>query len=129
MNFPKSDEEPVYSGVKKDNPKLSSVAKQYIENPNNESFISIASLWGIAIKLSLNKMKLKIPFEKFIKLIEENGFKILNINFKHTLQVSKLYFHHRDPFDRLIIAQGIIEDVPIISSDGIFDKYNINRVW
>ena len=112
-----------------DNPKLSSIGKQYIENPNNTSFISMASLWEIAIKLSLGKLKLKIPFEKFVKLVEDNGFKILSITFEHALNVSKLEFHHRDPFDRLLICQGIVEDIPIITADTIFDKYKINRIW
>jgi len=112
-----------------DSRNLSPVAKQYIENPNNTSFISIASFWEIAIKISLRKMKLRIPFEEFIKLIEENGFKILSITFEHTVQLSKMEFHHRDPFDRLIIAQGIVEEQPVISSDSAFDKYEIKRIW
>ena len=112
-----------------DNPKISSTARQYIENPNNTNFLSMASLWEIAIKLSLGKIELKIPFEKFVELVEDNGFKILSITFEHTLNVSNLEFYHRDPFDRLIICQGIVEDIPIISSDSIFDKYEINRIW
>ena len=112
-----------------DNAKLSSIGKQYIENPNNTSFISMASLWEIAIKMSLGKLKLKIPYKKFVELVEDNGFKILSITFEHTLNVSKLEFHHRDPFDRLLISQGIVEDIPIITADSTFDKYKINRIW
>ena len=112
-----------------DNPKLSSIGKQYIENPNNTSFISMASLWEIAIKLSLGKLKLKIPFDKFVELVEDNGLMILSITFEHALNVSKLEFHHRDPFDRLLISQGIVEDIPIITADTAFDKYKINRIW
>jgi PIN domain nuclease of toxin-antitoxin system len=112
-----------------DNPKLSNKAKQCIENPNNINFLSMASLWELAIKISLKKINLKISFERFIELIQENGFKLLTITPEHTLQVSELKFHHRDPFDRLIIAQGIVEDIPIISVDEIFDNYQINRIW
>ena len=112
-----------------DNPKLSPAAKQSIENQNNTSFFSIASLWEIAIKLSLGKIKLKIPFEKFVELVEDNGFKILSITFEHTLNVSQLEFYHRDPFDRLIISQGIVEDIPIVSADNQFDDYSVNRIW
>jgi len=112
-----------------DNPKLSETAKEYIENPNNYSHISIASLWEISIKISLNKIELKIPFDKFFRLIEDNGFKVLPITFEHTLQVSKLIFHHKDPFDRLLISQAMVEDVPIITSDEIFKNYNINCIW
>lgn len=112
-----------------DNPNLSSIGKQYIENPNNTSFISMASLWEIAIKMSLGKLKLKIPFKKFVELVEDNGFKILSITFEHTLTVSTLEFHHRDPFDRILISQGIVEDIPIITADCTFDKYKINRIW
>ena len=62
-------------------------------------------------------------------LLDTNAFKILSITFEHTLNVSKLEFHHRDPFDRLLISQGIVEDIPIITSDSTFDKYKINRIW
>jgi PIN domain nuclease of toxin-antitoxin system len=89
----------------------------------------MASLWEIAIKLSLGKIILKIPFEKFIELVEDNWFKILSITFEYTLNVSQLEFHHRDPFDRLIISQGIVEDIPIISADTQFDNYSVNRIW
>ena len=89
----------------------------------------MASLWEIAIKLSLGKIKLKIPFEKFIELVEDNGFKILSITFEHTLNVSQLEFYHRDPFDRLIISKGIVEDIPIISADSKLDNYTVNRIW
>jgi PIN domain nuclease of toxin-antitoxin system len=112
-----------------DNPKLSPTAKKYIEDPNNYCYMSIASLWEISIKISLNKINLKISFEKFFRLIEDNGFKVLPITFEHTLQVSKLIFHHKDPFDRLIISQAIVEDVPIITSDEIFNSYKIKCIW
>lgn len=84
---------------------------------------------GNCYKLSLGKIILKIPFEKFIELVEDNGFKILSITFEHTLNVSQLEFYHRDPFDRLIISQGIVEDIPIISADIKFDEYKVNRIW
>jgi PIN domain nuclease of toxin-antitoxin system len=79
--------------------------------------------------MSLGKLKLKIPYKKFVELVEDNGFKFLSITFEHTLYVSKLEFHHRDPFDRLIISQGIVEDIPIITADTIFDKYDVNLIW
>ena len=112
-----------------DNKKLSSKAKSFIENSENICFISIASIWEMAIKTSLNKLKVKIGFKNLLEEIKKNDFDLLNISFEHTLKITDLEFHHRDPFDRIIIAQSLVEHFSIISSDKIFDKYNIERIW
>jgi PIN domain nuclease of toxin-antitoxin system len=115
-------------------PELSAKARSLIEDINNDSYVSIASLWEMSIKVGLGKLTLNVgTFDKVIDLINENGFQILGIDFLHTLENSKLLFHHRDPFDRIIIAQGIIENMNIIGIDGIFDDYltdtSIKRLW
>ena len=104
-------------------------AREAIENPSNFSHISIASLWEMAIKISLGKLEIKYPFEQVLTQIYENGFEILPITFEHTLVISELAFHHKDPFDRLIVAQAMTERMTIISKDKFFDDYKVTRFW
>lgn len=108
---------------------LSKTAIQSIENEENTCFISIISLWEIAIKLSLEKMEMKIPFDKLNSLIWENSFELLPIKFEHSKGLIKLPFYHKDPFDRMIISQAIVEKMPIISKDGNFKHYKIEQIW
>ncbi|MBM4166866.1 MAG: type II toxin-antitoxin system VapC family toxin [Ignavibacteria bacterium] len=108
---------------------LSSKAKSIVEETSNANFISIASLWEIAIKVSLRKIKLQHSFEKTIAMINENGFELLNISTEHTMEASKLKFHHRDPFDRMLIAQAKVEKMTIVGKDEHFDKYKVKRIW
>ena len=92
--------------------------------------LSAASLWEIAIKLSLGKLSLAQPFEALIpQQMRLNGIKLLGIEIEHTATMSKLPFHHRDPFDRLLIAQAMVEQMPIVSADTAFDTYPITRLW
>ena len=83
----------------------------------------------MAIKVSLGKLKINCPFKDVLSQIEENGFLILPISFEHTLFVSQLEFHHRDPFDRLIAAQAIVEDMVLISKDRSFKNYDVKVMW
>ena len=83
----------------------------------------------MAIKISLNKLKIKIAFDKLLSEIENHGFDLLPISFEHTFKIVDLEFHHRDPFDRLLIAQSFVEEFVFLSSDVIFDKYGIERIW
>lgn len=109
--------------------KLSKKSKELIENQINSKFISIATIWGIAIKISLGKFEFKQGFMNFIDLIYENGFEIIPISIEHTLKVSTLEFIHRDPFDRLIIAQAITDNLTIITKDEHIEKYEVKTVW
>ena len=109
---------------------LSKKARTLIEDADNQIFLSSASLWEIAIKISLGKLKLVDSFETFIpQQLEVNGIEMLNIAIGHTAVVAQLPFHHRDPFDRLLIAQAVAEEMPIVSGDEEFDKYEITRLW
>lgn len=110
------------------NRKLSLSARRLIEDLSNEKFVSIASLWEIAIKNSLGKLPLNDDFEiLFPAQIYINGFDLLPIKTEHLSELVKLPFHHRDPFDRLLAAQTITENFEIISVDAIFDSYNLIR--
>jgi len=84
----------------------------------------------MAIKLSLGKLSLAQPFKVLIpQQMRLNGIKLLGIEIEHTAAVSKLPFHHRDPFDRLLIAQAMVEQMPIVSADTAFDTYPVKRLW
>ncbi len=111
------------------NKELSQVARQSIEAIDATNFVSIASLWEIAIKISLGKLELKTPFNQINRQILENGFEILPITFDDTLTVSALPFHHRDPFDRIIIVQAITNGLTIISKDEHFSSYDAKVIW
>jgi PIN domain nuclease of toxin-antitoxin system len=110
--------------------KLSSVARNIIADLDNEVFLSAASLWEIAIKVSLGKLDLIQPYEKLIpEQLQQEEIRTLPIEIDHLTNMIKLPFHHRDPFDRLIIAQGIVEGFPIVSSDPVFTNYPVKIMW
>jgi PIN domain nuclease of toxin-antitoxin system len=109
---------------------LSSTARSLIEDATNQPLLSIASLWEMAIKLSIGKLNLAQPFGELIpQQMEVNGIELLPIDIGHTAVVSELPFHHRDPFDRLLIAQAMIEEIPVVGADSAFDAYPIKRLW
>lgn len=108
---------------------LSSAAKERIENPENTNFVSVATFWEIAIKVSLNKLTMQMALHDFKQTIWENGLEVLPISIEHALFVSQLPFHHRDPFDRILIAQATIDNMAIISRDEAMQFYNVKTVW
>jgi PIN domain nuclease of toxin-antitoxin system len=104
---------------------LSAETRALIEDEKNRKFISVASLWEIAIKSSIGKLSLSAPFDQLIpQQLSLNGFELLPIEVFHLAAVTTLPFHHRDPFDRLLIAQALAENMPIVSSDPAFNTYN-----
>jgi PIN domain nuclease of toxin-antitoxin system len=92
-------------------------------------YVSIASLWEIAIKLQLGKLHLKQPYETIGPAVEASDILILPISFEATVQVRQLPLHHRDPFDRMLIAQAITQPLIVISNDKAFDAYPVERQW
>ena len=109
---------------------LPQAAREIIANMDNEVLLSIASLWEIAIKTSLGKLILGRPFEELIPeqlILNEIG--ILPIGLDDLSLVAKLPFHHRDPFDRLIIAQAMTKGLPIVSRDAEFARYPVELIW
>jgi PIN domain nuclease of toxin-antitoxin system len=107
---------------------LSKHRRQIVADSNNDIFISIASLWEIAIKISIGKLTLTKPLADVIKHIAAEDIEVLLISPEHTLQVSTLPFHHRDPFDRIIISQAQIENLPVMTDDREFGHYGINII-
>ncbi|MEW6158515.1 MAG: type II toxin-antitoxin system VapC family toxin [Verrucomicrobiota bacterium] len=109
---------------------LSAKAKTLLEAPDTERFFSLASVWEIAIKTSLGKLTLRKPLEEFLpEQLAANRFNMLNISAEHALRVAQLPFHHRDPFDRMLVAQSLAENLPLVSSDNALDAYGIKRLW
>ena len=109
---------------------LSPSAKSLIGDSTNEILVSPASYWEVAIKVSLGKYPLQVPFEQFfIEGIEGNDFSILPIGIQHATVLATLPMHHKDPFDRMIVAQAIAESVPVLSIDAAFDPYGVTRLW
>ena len=108
---------------------LTGKARKAIESDNAINFISIASLWEIAIKISMERLTVKVPFEKLGAELDKNNFQILPITFNDTVVLSTLAFHHRDPFDRLIISQTIANDFTLISKDKEFAAYKTKLLW
>lgn len=104
---------------------LSTERQKLLSTSQNEVFVSIASLWELAIKISIGKITLSKPLADVIKQIAVENIEILPILPEHSLQVSTLSFHHRDPFDRIIIAQAQIENLTILSDDTEFVNYSV----
>lgn len=109
--------------------KLSDMAKSAIEDPANSKIVSIASIWEIAIKISIDKFRFPKGFKYFLKIVEDNGFEILPITFEHAVKLSTLEFIHRDPFDRLLIAQCMADDLTIVTKDDYIKQYQIHTIW
>ncbi len=108
---------------------LSQTARTTIEADNTINFVSIASLWELAIKISLGKLELKTPFNQISRQIEENGFEVLPITLEDTMTLSSIPFHHRDPFDRIIIVQSFNNGLTLISKDKNFGLYKAKLIW
>lgn len=109
---------------------LSKKALNIYLNEENDIFFSAASIWELAIKSSLNKINLGMNLDRFVEEhIRGNNIEILYISLPHLFRIEKLPFHHRDPFDRLIIAQALEDNLIIISKDKTFDRYNVKRIW
>ena len=113
-----------------DDPQLSSTAKEIIADPDNKIYFSIVSAWEIIIKSGTGNLSLPEPPEMYIpsRLIS-NQFETLSILLNHILQISRLETFHKDPFDRLLIAQSLIEDLPLISIDTLITKYPVKTIW
>lgn len=116
-----------YTGGK---PELSDTARDLIEDPRNGKWVSVASAWEIAIKVNTGKIPLHVPFDDlFPGQLVENDFAPLPLRWEHLRLVAVLPLHHRDPFDRLMIAQSIVERMALVSADRASDAYGVSRLW
>jgi PIN domain nuclease of toxin-antitoxin system len=110
--------------------RLSGRGRETIARDDNEVLVSIVSIWEMSIKHGLGKFELGQPFADLIpKQLELNGFGVLGVELPHVIELGTLPYHHRDPFDRMIIAQARVENLPVIGDDGAFDAYGVQRIW
>jgi PIN domain nuclease of toxin-antitoxin system len=113
-----------------DDPRLSKTADELISNDKIEKYISIASLWEIAIKQQIGKLKLGMDFENFLAdFVMAREIEVLSIDPAHIIAYSRLPLHHRDPFDRLLVAQAQTAKLPIVSADKNFGLYEVAVSW
>jgi PIN domain nuclease of toxin-antitoxin system len=113
-----------------DAPDLSQRARRAIANAQTSVYLSAASVWEMAIKASLGKLRLAVSVEQFVSTqLAANGFKLIDIGFRHLARVEALPRHHGDPFDRLLIVQAQLEGLTLVSKDTAFKKYDIERLW
>ncbi|MEH2150063.1 type II toxin-antitoxin system VapC family toxin [Nostoc sp.] len=102
----------------------------HIADENNELWLSVASIWEIGIKVAIGKLSLPDPLDSYISSrMAQLGMRSLEITASHALQAAALPLHHRDPFDRMLIAQAQIEEMTLVSADSMFNKYDISLLW
>lgn len=110
--------------------RLSPSARELIEDQGNAKLVSSASLWEMGLKISLGRLELAQPFEELIPAqMRMNGFGLLPLRVPHIAKIISLPFHHRDPFDRLLVGQCLVEGLSLVRADPAFDKYSVHRLW
>ncbi len=109
---------------------LSDIARNLIEDQRNQRFLSVASLWEMSIKVSIGKLELGMAFIELVKHeVYGNAIELLEIQPEHLDELAKLPFYHKDPFDRLMIAQSLAENIPVVTKDSTFGSYPVTILW
>lgn len=111
------------------NPKLSAKAKLALEDPSAELYLSAASVWEVAIKVGVEKLKLPEPIDRYFEKRLGNSIKPLEVDWRHAMAVAALPDFHKDPFDRMLAAQAAVEGMALVSSDKVFKEYKANVIW
>jgi PIN domain nuclease of toxin-antitoxin system len=110
--------------------KLGKEAVAVLEHPDSQLLISVGTIWELAIKTGLGKLTLSLPYRQWMqRALTDLDLVISHITVEVAERQSALPFHHRDPFDRLLVAQCLVDSIPLVSTDPVFDRYGINRVW
>ncbi len=110
-----------------DSRQLSDISREIIHNGSNRIFLSLASQWEIGIKASIGR--LEFPMDQLEDTVEQNGFELLAMTTRHIIKSTGLPMHHRDPFDRMLIAQARLESLTLISRDAVFPDYDVALAW
>ena len=101
-----------------------------LQDPSNDLLLSVGTIWEIAIKVGLKKLALSLPYRQWMgQAMADLGVSVLPITVEFADVQAGLPNHHKDPFDRLLVAQAQVENVPLVSVDSIFDRYGITRLW
>jgi len=110
-------------------PKLSRRARRAIEADDAQVVLSAASVWEMAIKARLGRLTLPTSVHTYVDEKQRGGVVMLPVEWPHAAAVEALPFHHRDPFDRLIIVQALAEDLPVVTNDSAFAPYGVKTIW
>jgi PIN domain nuclease of toxin-antitoxin system len=101
-----------------------------LRDPSNDLLLSAATVWELAIKIGQGKLTLSLPYRQWMdQVIADLELTILPITVEYAERQAHLPTHHKDPFDRLIIAQALVEGLPVVCADPVFDGYGVSRVW
>lgn len=110
--------------------RLSPLALSLMQDPGNELFLSLVSLWEMQLKTRLGKLQFPLPLAQIVDEQQHlNGLRLLPLEPAHIYALDQLPFHHKDPFDRLLIAQAVTEHLPILSADHVFPSYPVQVIW
>lgn len=115
--------------IRMGNPALPEKVRLLYQQPDQQIFLSLASVWEMAIKISIGKLKIRGRLRDLVESADRLGIESLAIERDHVLGVEKLPFHHRDPFDRLLVAQAKAGKMEIVSGDDVFEDYGLTRIW
>ena len=115
--------------IAENSPLLSEKVKTVVLDKNNEKYVSIVSAWEVAIKLGTHKLHLEGGLPEYFRIIESNGFFTLSIEREYIQLIHSFPNYHKDPFDRMIIATAITENMKLISIDENLHKYNVECIW
>lgn len=110
-----------------DSRQLSDISREIIHNASNRIFLSLVSQWEIVLKASIGG--LEFPINELEDTVEQNGFAPLTMSTRHIIESTSLPMHHRDPFDRMLIAQARLESLTLISKDAVFPDYDVALAW
>jgi PIN domain nuclease of toxin-antitoxin system len=109
--------------------RLSRKARAAIEAADAEAILSAAVIWEMAIKAGLGRLHLPATVERYVQEKIEQGYHVLPVSWEHAARVEQLPWHHRDPFDRLLAAQALVEGCPVVTRDRVFKKYGVDMMW
>lgn len=110
-------------------PRLIPKVQRWLEDSENRIFLSMVSMWEMAIKVNLGRLTLLVSFETTLEQLPKMGFELMPIELKHVTRFASLPLHHRDPFDRMLVAQAMEENLSLVSSDRSLSKYGIKVLW
>lgn len=110
-------------------PRLSATARRMLEDDDTEWYLSAASVWELSIKSSLKRLVLPAPAMEYVAEKVHLGLRILSVEWAHAAAVEGLPFHHRDPFDRLLVAQAQTERLTVVTDDAVFRRYGVRVMW
>jgi PIN domain nuclease of toxin-antitoxin system len=112
-----------------DDPRLSRKAVATLEQDDTELYISVASVWEMAIKVSVGRLRLPDSVEHYVAAKLDEGYRLLPVDWVDAAGVERLPWHHRDPFDRILASQALAREIPIVTRDRVFRKYRVQTIW